>query len=99
MELQVFKDKCDQTNMKKYGVKHIMKLQFIKDKREQTNIKRYGVSSSIKLQIFKDKREQTCLKKYGVKSVPCVIITMNDYVIGRIVGSNITEDAIRKMFN
>lgn len=57
------------------------------------------LSAELPIQIIDvDANKSTC-DKYGVKNVPCVIITMNDSGIGRIVGNNITEDAIRKMFN
>lgn len=57
------------------------------------------LAAELPIQIINvDTSKATC-DKYGVKSVPCVIITMNDYGIGRIVGNNITENAIRKMFN
>ena len=57
------------------------------------------LSAELPIQIIDvDTSKATC-DKYGVKSVPCVIITMNDYVSGRIVGSNITEDSIRNMYN
>ena len=57
------------------------------------------LATELPIQIINvDTNKATC-DKYGVKSVPCVIITMNDYGIGRIVGSNITEDAIRNMYN
>ena len=57
------------------------------------------LSAELPIQIIDvDTNKATC-DKYGVKSVPCVIITMNDYGIGRIVGSNITEDSIRNKYN
>ena len=57
------------------------------------------LSAELPIQIIDvDTNKATC-DKYGVKSVPCVIITMNDYVSGRIVGSNITEYSIRNMYN
>jgi hypothetical protein len=57
------------------------------------------LSSELPIQIIDvDVNKLTC-DKYGVRNVPCIIITMNGNTAGRIVGSNITEAAIRKMFN
>ena len=57
------------------------------------------LSAELPIQIIDvDTNKATC-DKYGVKIVHFVIITMNDYGIGLIVGSNITEYSIRNMYN
>jgi thioredoxin 1 len=57
------------------------------------------LSSELPIQIIDvDSNKLTC-DKYGVRNVPCIIITIDGNTAGRIVGSNITEAAIRKMFN
>jgi len=56
-----------ETNLEKYGVKHILQSTFFKENFKQTNLEKYGVEYPIQLDIFKEKQQQTNLKEYGFK--------------------------------
>lgn len=45
-----------------------------------------------------DTNKSTC-EQYAVRNVPCVVITNNGTVTGRLVGNNITPESVTQMFN
>ena len=63
------RNKCEQTCLKKYGVKNIYQSEEIKNKIKQTNKNKYGFENASQVPEFKNKIKKTCLKKYGVENV------------------------------
>jgi len=64
--------KKEETNMKRYGVRHNMQRKDIISQVKQTNLKKYGVENvfqdeKIKIKA-KKKRQKTCLHQYGVQN-------------------------------
>ena len=57
--------KCEDTCMKKYGVKSINQLKTVKDKKINAYRKKYGVDSPGQAQEVREKIKNTNLKKYG----------------------------------
>ena len=56
-----------QTNLKKYGVKHLQQTEEWKNNLKKHNLRTYGVVGYTQTNEFKDKSKKTCLRKYGVE--------------------------------
>jgi len=62
------REKIDQTNLKKYGVKNTWEIKEIQEKRKQTLLKKYGVEYPIQNLQIKEKIKKTNLERYGVEN-------------------------------
>lgn len=62
--------KLEQTNLKKYGVKHYTQTKEYREKLKQTCLEKYNVEHSSQFQAVKDKRIMTNLERYGVEHFP-----------------------------
>lgn len=72
LDWKIMSKKKEETNLKKYGVRHNMQRKEIMDQVKKTNLKKYGVENVIFNKNIsekaKNKREKTCYNQYGVKS-------------------------------
>jgi len=59
----------EQSNLKKYGVKHTFQTKELQDKSKLTMLQKYGVDNSMKLEFVKEKAKKTCLLNYGVDNI------------------------------
>lgn len=62
---QLFKDKCKETSLKRFGLPSPLMSNIVKDKIAATNMSRYGVNSTLRLDEVKEKIKQTNIAKYG----------------------------------
>ncbi len=60
------RNKCEQTCLKKYGVKNIYQSEEIKNKIKQTNKNKYGKEFYFQTEEFKNKFKSTMIKNYNV---------------------------------
>ena len=56
-----------QTNLRKYGVKHLQQTEEWKDNLKKHNLQTYGVIGYTQTDEFKEKSKKTCLEKYGTE--------------------------------
>ena len=56
-----------QTNLRKYGVKHLQQTEEWKDNLKKHNLRTYGVVGYTQTDEFKEKSKKTCLEKYGAE--------------------------------
>lgn len=63
-QLQSFKDKVKESNLKKYGC-HPSQLQSVKDKQAKTNLEKYGCKATSQSEQVKQAYRDYCEKKYG----------------------------------
>ena len=68
-----------QTNLKKYGVKHLQQTEEWKDNLKKHNLETYGVVGYTQTEEFKEKSKRTCLEKYGTKYYPSSGIFKDNY--------------------
>lgn len=61
------KEKCSQTNLKKYGTECVLQNNEIKEKIKKTNLKKYGSENVMNSEEIKEKMKQNNLEKYGVE--------------------------------
>ena len=62
---KVVRQKVEETNLQRYGVKHSMQSDIVKQKAKQSLLEHYGVDHPMKSDIIKQKIKETNLKKYG----------------------------------
>ena len=60
-------EKCNATNLKRYGVKWSLQSKEVRDKGKETWEKTLGVSHPLKSNKIQEKKKETCLEKYGVE--------------------------------
>lgn len=60
-------EKRIQTNLRKYGVKHLQQTEEWKNNLKRHNLQTCGFISYTQTDEFKEKSKKTCLKKYGVE--------------------------------
>ena len=65
-QIEEFKEKTRQTNLKRYGCENVFQNQEIKEKSKKTMIEKYGVEHNTQLEEVKEKIKETCIRKYGV---------------------------------
>ena len=65
--LELIQKKTQETNLKKYGKRHILQVEEFREKGKQTSLVKYGVSHPSQSDIVKEKNKQTCIEKYGVE--------------------------------
>jgi hypothetical protein len=63
----MYKEKCKDTCLKRYGVDHPSKTIEYKEKCKETFLKHYGVTNPNKTQEVRDKIKKTNLERYGVE--------------------------------
>ena len=63
-----YKEKCKETNMKKFGVTSYAKTSECQDKIKKTCLEKYGTEYSLSNLDIQNKSKETCLKKYGTKT-------------------------------
>ncbi len=63
-----WKQKLEETSLKKYGTNSYSKTQEFKEKLGKTSLEKYGVEHYFQTQQFKQKAKQTNLKRYGVEN-------------------------------
>lgn len=68
-----------QTNLKKYGVKHLQQTKEWKDNLKRHNLETYGVVGYTQTEEFKEKSRRTCLEKYGTEYYPSSGIFKDNY--------------------
>ena len=61
--------KTKKTNLKKYGVEHVLQNEKIKNKIKETMMEKYGVENSAYSEIIKEKTKNTIREKYGVEYI------------------------------
>ena len=59
--------KCEDTCIKKYGVKSPNQLKTVKDKKINTCKKNYGVNNPMESIVIQNKMKATCKERYGVE--------------------------------
>ena len=72
-------DKRIQTNLRKYGVKHLQQTEEWKNNLKNHNLQTYGVVGYTQTEEFKEKSKKTCLKKYGTEYYPSSGIFKDNY--------------------
>ena len=65
---KVVRQKAEETNLRKYGVRHSMQSDSVKQKAKQSLLEHYGVDHPMKSDIIKQKIKKTNLERYGVES-------------------------------
>jgi hypothetical protein len=60
------REKTEETNLKRYGSKHLFNVEEVREKIKQTCIKNYNVENPSQSQIIKEKKIETCIKNHGV---------------------------------
>ena len=68
-----------QTNLRKYGVKHLQQTEEWKNNLKNHNLQTYGVVGYTQTEEFKEKSKKTCLKKYGTEYYPSSGIFKDNY--------------------
>lgn len=66
--LKQIKEKKKVTNLKRYGVEHVLQAKSVKNKSKKTCLKKYGNEYITKTKEWKSKVKQTLLNKYNVTS-------------------------------
>lgn len=61
-------NKAQETNLKRYGVKHALQKKEFLEKAQETSLEKYGCKIPAKLEQFKEKTKETKLQKYGNKN-------------------------------
>lgn len=64
---KAYKEKCKNTNLKRYGVENPFQAEQFKEKAKQTCLDRYGVDNSMKSKEIQLKSQETCMRNYGVR--------------------------------
>lgn len=65
--LELIQKKTQETNLKKYGKRHVLQVEEFREKGKHTSLVKYGVSHPSQSNVVKEKNKQTCLEKYGVE--------------------------------
>lgn len=65
-QIEEFKEKVKQTNLKRYGCENVFQSKKIKEKSRETMIKKYGVEYITQSEEMQKIIKETCMKKYGV---------------------------------
>lgn len=65
--LELIQKKTQETNLKKYGKRHVLQVKAFKEKGKQTSLIKYGTNHPSQSNIVKEKSKQTNLKKYSVE--------------------------------
>lgn len=68
-QIPVFKEKIQETNMKKYGSTTPAGNAEIREKAKKTSLERYGVEYPSQFKEVQDKMKRTNLERYGVENV------------------------------
>lgn len=59
-----------------------------------------SVQSQIPIRFIDVDRDKSAVEKYGVRNVPtAIMIDQNGNMLSRLVGTNITKDAVLNMYN
>ncbi len=59
-----------------------------------------SVQSQIPIRFIDVDRDKSAVEKYGVRNVPtAIMIDQNGNMLSRLVGTNITKDAVVNMYN
>lgn len=65
--LELIQKKTQETNLKKYGKRHVLQVKEFKEKGKHTSLIKYGTNHPSQNDIVKEKSKRTNLKKYGVE--------------------------------
>ena len=65
-KIKEFRQKIENTMLKKYGNSCSWKSRIVKEKIKQINLKKYGVDSPAKSEIIKNKMKKTNIDRYGM---------------------------------
>lgn len=100
----IHKEKCKNTNIKKYGAEYISQVKHIRQKAENTMLEKYGGKYAFSSDVLKNKINTTMLKKYKTLNASNIKIFqdkkiksyLNKYGVNNPLKSEIIKNKVKE---